>query len=568
MERVRKATQQSAEGNAASAQFTALWRGLSTRDPHSAKIAAQLLDKNQKNKAKRAPYAPAIRALIGARSRVVDLALLRAFGVAEDSFYETLATAEHSDEKLFEKMLGGDHSADMQAWDDRWKAIDEACHDKFESWEDLGTILLKADNEPAEFLNEKRNIVVSLGSGFDVRCCQRYVAEHFDNVDHKYRERFPLSIMSLSDLTAELTKRHINIYGMDGNIATKNLMIQRLKVDLEREKRKLSTSEYKSKVKKEGEKSIKFGEFANWLRVDRRSIQQIAPHFCKQFDCFKCAFVSGDVCALSSADKIFNTLRTNLAKRKSTDPACIVWLVEGLMEYLKYSQQSELLRSITHVQSKLESTAENCYGRLVIPLLSPAIEKFMKYFYNTRFWWKCSDLGESIGLLKTLGWVCEEPRPFPWGHLLEATFGLPFPREDYNDDDKEGVPDEDVVSNEVLLHDKMVKLIESDDDGLIKLYIRDVSTLVDRAGSIEAAKPMVLQKEPLESDITVSLSPKRTFNDVRHFIRNSNQIVEGDVCLTFRGKDLDYEQSLECSLIADGSVLHTLLRKTPQKKYQ
>ena len=114
----------------------------------------------------------------------------------------------------------------------------------------------------------------------------------------------------------------------------------------------------------------------------------------------------------------------------------------------------------------------------------------------------------------------------------------------------------------------MVKLIESDDDGLIKLYIRDVSTLVDRAGSIEAAKPMVLQKEPLESDITVSLSPKRTFNDVRHFIRNSNQIVEGDVCLTFRGKDLDYEQSLECSLIADGSVLHTLLRKTPQKKYQ
>jgi len=192
----------------------------------------------------------------------------------------------------------------------------------------------------------------------------------------------------------------------------------------------------------------------------------------------------------------------------------------------------------------------------------------MKYFYNTRFWWKCSDLGESIGLLKTLGWVCEEPRPFSWGHLLEATFGLPSSREHDSDNDKEGVPDEDVVSNEVLLHDNTVKLVESSDDGQIKLYIRDVSTLVDHAGSIEAAKPMVLHKEPLDSDITVSMSPKRTFNDVRHYIRNSSKIVEGDVCLTFRGKDLDYEQSLECSRIADGSVLHTLLRNPPQKNYQ
>ena len=119
-----------------------------------------------------------------------------------------------------------------------------------------------------------------------------------------------------------------------------------------------------------------------------------------------------------------------------------------------------------------------------------------------RFWWKCSDLGESIGLLKTLGWVCEEPRPFSWGHLLEATFGLPSSREHDSDNDKEGVPDEDVVSNEVLLHDNTVKLVESSDDGQIKLYIRDVSTLVDHAGSIEAAKPMVLH----ESDDFVALA--------------------------------------------------------------
>ena len=56
------------EGNAISAAFTALWRGLDG-DTLSARVAVDLLNTEQKEVMRRARFAPALRALVSAREK-------------------------------------------------------------------------------------------------------------------------------------------------------------------------------------------------------------------------------------------------------------------------------------------------------------------------------------------------------------------------------------------------------------------------------------------------------------------------------------------------------------------
>lgn len=129
----------------------------------------------------------------------------------------------------------------------------------------------------------------------------------------------------------------------------------------------------------------------------------------------------------------------------------LIWLAEGLFEYLKSKQQIktiELITSVTkeliqHFQNK-NKTAGNNMGfnvtttntddnneknivienHIVIPFLGKAIDIPLKEHYGARFGWKFSNLEIFKDILNRNDWIDdnngkEEEEQFAWGNLLQ-----------------------------------------------------------------------------------------------------------------------------------------------------
>ena len=119
------------EGNAISAAFTALWRGLDG-DELSARVAVDLLKTDQVEVMRRARFAPALRALVGAREKAVNQCLRSACYGAQPADYTVL---ENADDELFAQCLRGESDTSggkegRMDWDLRWELIDKQMQNK------------------------------------------------------------------------------------------------------------------------------------------------------------------------------------------------------------------------------------------------------------------------------------------------------------------------------------------------------------------------------------------------------------------------------------------------------
>lgn len=302
------------EGNAISAAFTALWRGLDG-DELSARVAVDLLKTDQVEVMRRARFAPALRALVGAREKAVNQCLRSACYGAQPADYTVL---ENADDELFAQCLRGESDTSggkegRMDWDLRWELIDKQMQNKVSCIEDSSS----AVHLPAEAVKKSKVVVVSLGAGLDMRC------------QHSC----------------------LNI---------------------------------------EGEEAVA------WLRVDRECVQVHARSYCQVLGCQKCSFINGDVAAKSTCKKILHYL-------KNYEPHRVVWLAEGLVEYLKPRLQKKMLELISNVQGQLPGVE----GELVVALLGKSINKPMKLHYGAQFGWKFTSINEvEVLLTEELGWNC------------------------------------------------------------------------------------------------------------------------------------------------------------------
>ena len=85
------------EGNAISAAFTALWRGLDD-DKNSANIATDILNQEQIDVMQRAQFAPALQALVKARGDAVDSVLLKLVSSDNNDTYNRVYTVNFQNE--------------------------------------------------------------------------------------------------------------------------------------------------------------------------------------------------------------------------------------------------------------------------------------------------------------------------------------------------------------------------------------------------------------------------------------------------------------------------------------
>ena len=99
------------EGNAISAAFTALWRGLDD-DKNSANIAIDILSQEQIEVMKRARFAPALQALVKARGDAVDYALLKLISVNNIDSYNIFPKQA---DQVFQAFLLCRHSFNIEA---------------------------------------------------------------------------------------------------------------------------------------------------------------------------------------------------------------------------------------------------------------------------------------------------------------------------------------------------------------------------------------------------------------------------------------------------------------------
>ena len=92
------------EGNAISAAFTALWRGLDD-DKNSANIAIDILSQEQIDVMQRAHFAPALQALVKARGDAVDSALYKLLSFDNN---DTSNIFPKTSDQIFQAFLLGD----------------------------------------------------------------------------------------------------------------------------------------------------------------------------------------------------------------------------------------------------------------------------------------------------------------------------------------------------------------------------------------------------------------------------------------------------------------------------
>jgi hypothetical protein len=175
--------------------------------------------------------------------------------------------------------------------------------------------------------------------------------------------------------------------------------------------------------------------------------------------CVKCA---GDVAAKSTMQRLSHTLQKWHRQQRqhmqhmqralaeassssspiapSSSSTVVVWLAEGLVEYLSIPQQDRLLCLMSKVQklhndfcrdlqtargdgdddddsTVTETESSKASGRLVLPLLSPTLGQL----YGMKFGWKFSDIPHVVELLQTQGWSQVTARQFLWGTLVQAT---------------------------------------------------------------------------------------------------------------------------------------------------
>eukprot|EP00750_Incisomonas_marina_P002169 INCI12124.1.p1 GENE.INCI12124.1~~INCI12124.1.p1 ORF type:complete len:450 (+),score=70.99 INCI12124.1:181-1530(+) len=194
--------------------------------------------------------------------------------------------------------------------------------------------------------------------------------------------------------------------------------------------------------------SAMFEKTARWVRVDRAAVQQAASAFCAGVGCGRCLFVEGDVAARSTFQEIAAMLlekveyrrRRNKVSPSSATSSTILWLAEGLIEYLKPNVLHAMLRGISSAQARLSKaaaydsddegsqadmmTAGNAVleGHLVIPLLQAPVDE-LKRRYNACFKWLYPDPASLRRELEDLGWRCEQPwTSYSWGLLVTATW--------------------------------------------------------------------------------------------------------------------------------------------------
>ena len=92
------------EGNAISAAFTALWRGLD-HDQLSANIAMEILNQQQLDVMYVAKFAPALQALVKARGEAVDVGLLKVLDVNANNDDTIKAIFPRKSDLMFENFL-------------------------------------------------------------------------------------------------------------------------------------------------------------------------------------------------------------------------------------------------------------------------------------------------------------------------------------------------------------------------------------------------------------------------------------------------------------------------------
>ena len=92
------------EGNAISAAFTALWRGLD-HDQLSANIAMEILNQQQLDVMYVAKFAPALQALVKARGEAVDVGLLKVLDINANNDDTIKAIFPRKSDLMFENFL-------------------------------------------------------------------------------------------------------------------------------------------------------------------------------------------------------------------------------------------------------------------------------------------------------------------------------------------------------------------------------------------------------------------------------------------------------------------------------
>jgi O-methyltransferase involved in polyketide biosynthesis len=160
--------------------------------------------------------------------------------------------------------------------------------------------------------------------------------------------------------------------------------------------------------------------------------------FCRHASC-GCDFLEGDVQARGIFVKVRKALQQWLLTAKpdcGCTEHCVVWLAEGLLEYLTVAQQDKMLTMLSAAHAQLEGclkaqttahandhveeggprTSPVLRGRLILPLLSPRIRDMR----GMRFGWKFSDSRHVCELLEQGGWRVLHATEHCWGTLVEA----------------------------------------------------------------------------------------------------------------------------------------------------
>ena len=353
------------KGNSISAAFTALWRGLDY-DANSADIAVELLSNDQLVVMQRARFAPALQALVKARGHAVDVALMKILNVGEiDETTEALEKTSWESDAFFRGLLGGEKHDDQGDWEQRWKYI----HSQRQQQKNADSTINESTMKEMSFKGYSTNdqnesygkvdlpIVISLGSGFDVRC------------QHSF-----------------------------------------------------------------------FKDKCNWVKLDRECIQEKCKYYCFQkFKCTCCKYIVGDASGQMTFKNIKAALTEYVTRIVQMDNLCrikLIWMAEGLFEYLKPKQQRAtishissvtiaLLQHFNRIASDLSSENKNLQGKisgyLLAPLLSKSIDRPMRETYGASFGWKFSAVQTLRDRLKFDGWArgCSEDRDtFTWGTLL------------------------------------------------------------------------------------------------------------------------------------------------------
>ena len=383
------------EGNAISAAFTALWRGLD-HDQLSANIAMEILNQQQLDVMYVAKFAPALQALVKARGEAVDVGLLKVLDINANNDDTIKAIFPRKSDLIFESFLIDRNNEEEN---------DDGSNNKKQQWKNRWEYILKNNKNEKDNNNNNNNndnnnnnnntiqnqgydnynlpILISLGSGFDVRC-------------------------------------------------QKDLFCNK----------------------------------CNFLRIDRECVQEKCKYiFVETFKCknLNCNFIHGDVSGKPTFKKIRSLLieYINNNLKNNVNNVKIIWLAEGLFEYLKSKQQKttiSLIVSLTkelmyhfqpqqqqqqmqNINNKDDGDDDNnnnnknnnnyttnknlkIQSHLIIPFLGESIDRPMKEHYGARFGWKFSNLLTLKAILKNNGWVDdnhgkEDDEIFKWGNLLQ-----------------------------------------------------------------------------------------------------------------------------------------------------